>query len=122
MEPRRRESYSVPRVVHDDVPADEVKRFVPTDCFFLDFSDPIRLRMAYVLSSIVYSVYGFVPEVLEDVHRILGAEPLRLADSVEGVSQMMYAKRILRLACISCAEVGCPWGSVIKSLKTSWPG
>lgn len=107
-------------IKYDTSIAEEVKSFTPIGCFFLDTDDPLKLRLAHALSSVLYSLYGAIPHALSVVHEITGAPPAKLdPEDPADVSQMMFVKRFAKIACSSCSEVGCPWVSALASLRVS---
>lgn len=119
MQRERRSSF---RVEYDTSVSEDVKAFTPTGCFFLDTSDPIKLRMSHALSSVFFSLYGFVPSSLEVVHEVTGAPPVKLnLEDPSDVGYVMFVKRLVKLVCRTCLEgnSSCPWASAIRSLRVS---
>ncbi|MEM1830150.1 MAG: hypothetical protein QXH21_07980 [Ignisphaera sp.] len=115
--PSQRSQYF--KVVYDTGLSEDVYSFIPMNCFFVDPDDSLKLRLAYSLSSILYTLYASVPKALEYIVEKLGYKPVKyeLEDPVD-VSHVMYHKSILKLFCRLCPERGvCPWLSALESLK-----
>lgn len=109
------------KVVYDTGLSEDVYSYIPTNCFFVDSENPLRLRFAFALSSMLYTLYSRVPKALEYVSEHLNHQPVRydLEDPID-VGHIMYVRSVLRFFCLTCPDgEWCPWASAIKSLRIS---
>ncbi|MEM4619538.1 MAG: hypothetical protein QXK54_04385 [Ignisphaera sp.] len=110
------------RIVYNNNLVDDVYNYIPVNCFFVDSpEDPLKIRLAFSLSSILYTLYTRIPKALEYVSDQLKFQPIKYnLDDLVDVGHIMYSKRILIFFCRLCPDRGlCPWHSVLVSLKIS---
>lgn len=118
---QQRKSSTSGRVVFDTSLSEDVYNYTPINCFFLDFEDPLKLRLAYALSSILTTLYSRVPRSLEQISEALNYHLIKynLEDPID-LSYLMHYRNIIRKICIKCGDDRiCPWASAIRSLRIS---
>ncbi|MEM4843901.1 MAG: hypothetical protein QXU08_05795 [Ignisphaera sp.] len=108
------------RVVYDSNLSDDVYSYMPMNCFFID-EDPLKIRLAFVLVSILYTLYSKIPKSLEYVISYLNYQPVKydLENPID-IGYIMYIRSVLRFFCLPCPDNRwCPWISAIRSLRIS---